>query len=246
MNSYSEAENARGYSEFMDSEEGKTQQKLIWEAIFPRVKGDKILDAACGTGWFAGKLAAKKNGQEKFNVSACDASASLVERARAAYPNVHFDVADLSQKNMPYAAESFSTVVLNMALHDFADMPNVLKNLRALLQPNGALLVTVANPYYSFPVGTWKRGLIGRILNRRPTLKLGDYGALARNPDRAFKWHSGNTSYFYTLPEMIKAGIAAGFTLTNVSDVMANSDSGTFGRHYKMYRYPLIVLLEFN
>ncbi len=241
MNSYSEPKNAASYASFMESEEGETQQRLVWEAVFPCVKGGNVLDAACGTGWFAGKLAG-----EKFKVSACDASASLIEAARASYPNVHFDVADLLEKNLPYAAASFSTVVLNMALHDFADMPAVLKNLHSLLEPNGTLLVTVANPYYSFPVGTWKRGLIGRILNRKANLKTRDYGALARSKDRSFKWHSGNTSYFYTLPEMIEASIAAGFTLTHISDVMEKTETRSFGRQYKMYRYPLITLLEFN
>lgn len=233
MNSYSEPKNAKKYWEFLDSEEGQTQRNLIWHAVAPRVVGEKILDAACGTGWFAGKLGG--------NVIGCDASPALIAQARAQFPNVHFDVADLSAKNLPYAPENFSTIVLNMALHDFADADTVLKNLHSLLARDGTLIATIANPYYSFPVGAWKRGV---LFWKKPTLKLRDYGALARNPDRSFKWHSGNTSYFYTLPEMVSAALAAGFVITKMTDVMADADAKNFGRQYKMFRYPLVLLLE--
>jgi ubiquinone/menaquinone biosynthesis C-methylase UbiE len=245
MNSYSETKNARSYAAFMQSEEGQTQQRLVWEAVSPRTRsdrGDKILDAACGTGWFAGKLALEKPGTD---IAACDASPALIDHARSHYKNIKFDVADLSQENLPYAPESFSTIVLNMALHDFADPVAVLANLHTLLEKDGTLLVTVANPYYSFPVGTWKRGWLGKLLNKKPTLRLTNYGTLARAQNRAFTWHSGNTSYFYTLPEMLNAAVAAGFTLAHTADVMEISETQNFDREYKMSRYPLVLLLEF-
>ena len=252
MNSYSNPENARMYAEFLNSEEGQTQQRLLWDAVshlVPAAPGARVLDAACGTGWFAGRFSQEHAG---VDVRGCDASPALVDQARVLYPNVPFKVADLSEcysvdgVQPPYAPRSFTSIVLNMAMHDFYDLQRSLANLFTMAKAGGTLIATVANPYYSYPVGMWKRGWTGAILNAKPRLKLDDYGKLMRSADRTFEWHSGNRSYFYTLPEMVNAATAAGFTLSTMHDVMDTSDSSKFSRQYKMYRYPLVILLEFS
>jgi ubiquinone/menaquinone biosynthesis C-methylase UbiE len=246
MSSYQQPDKAKEFADFLDTEEGEVQKDLHWQAIKKLLDLStpaNILDAACGTGWLAGKIK-ESAPTDKISVFGCDSSIPLIQNAKERFVDIHFDLADL-QDTLPYTEKFFDSIILNMAIHDLNQPEKALANLNRVLKNDGQLIITLANPYYSYPVGIWKRGILDFLLGRKPVLRLKDYWSF-KKADRSFTWHSGNSSYFYTLPETINWLVAARFKLDSMEEITNPVDSQKFGRRYKMHRYPLNLLLSLS
>lgn len=239
MNFYQDKETAEEFITFLESENGVIQKTILLETLskhLPENPNSAILDAACGNGWLAGKLSIRYSSVEAF-----DSSSTLIDNAKKQFPNINFQVLDAGSP-LPYAENMFDTVILNMASHDLADQPTSFANLYTCLKPGGTFLMTLANPYYSFPVGVWKRGVWRALLGKKPLLKLRPYHFFKNLHNRAFKWNNKLTSRFYPLSEQVNNLLAAGFILRSMQDLESNVDSETFNAHYQLYRFPIIVL----
>ncbi len=74
--------------------------------------GERILDLGCGTGHLTNAIA--QSGADAFGL---DSSANMIAKARVAYPNLHFDVADARDfKVEPQVDAVFSNAVLHWVL----------------------------------------------------------------------------------------------------------------------------------
>jgi len=60
-----------------------------------------------------------------------------------------------------------------LLLHNLENQQQAYDNFYNLLKPTGRLLVVTVNPYYGYPVGVWKRGLVGRLFNKNRSLNCG-------------------------------------------------------------------------
>ena len=118
--------------------------------FLPPVKGKRILDAGCGTGWYAAELA----GREAL-VTAIDSSAEMIRHARERLssstvnhlePRVDFQVADLRQPLAFAANGAFDGVVSSLVLHYLRDWGPTLAEFRRVLQPNGWLVFSTHHP----------------------------------------------------------------------------------------------------
>ncbi len=236
--SYNSREGADEYIRFINSQDGLIEQAVLWEAVSARLgeAGGPVLDAACGQGWLTAKLATKCG-----QAQGCDGSEYLIDYAKQHYPGGKFTVADLA-KPLSCTGESFKTVILNMAAHDLPDQAAAFKNIFTVLKPGGKFIITIANPYYAYPVGVWKRGIIGRLLFKQPSLKVRPYNLMEKN----FVWGKNLKPHFYPLSEQINNALSAGFTLTHFEDLKMDKDSGKFNLNYQLYRFPHILLLEFK
>lgn len=239
--SYVKDEGALSYLEFINSQDGQIFQQVQGDAIVARISGQNlsVLDAGAGPGWLSNRL--MKLGQK---VEACDASPLLVNYAKAHYPGVNFLVADIT-KDLPYPTESFDCIILSMAALDLSNQKTAFNNLHRVLKPGGKLIATMVNPYYGYPVGVWKRGILGFVLRKFPALKLRPYNFYLRDNNRAFRWNGGKlTSYFYTLPEQLNAFLQTRFRLAYMEDVAINSDDKSYSLKYRLYRFPIYLLIE--
>jgi SAM-dependent methyltransferase len=242
MNPYNSKHSAKEYLEFLNSENGKLQQEFLWSAIRNHLPVDTdahILDAACGSGWLAEKMHATFP-----SVSGFDSSEMLVNTAKAQYANIAFQVADIHQP-LPYPEETFDTVVLNMAATDLAKPIDAYKNIAHALKPNGSLIVTLPNPYYTYPVGIWKRSVHDFLLGRKPRLRL---RSLPYNPKELLpSWDPKNpTSHFYSLPDHMSSVMEAGLIFNILEEIRSQEDSPTFNLQYQLFRFPLFLLLEYK
>lgn len=243
--SYQNSETALKYLEFTRSKNGQIQQEVLFQAILnhlPPAQGGKILDAACGGGWLAEKLAKELKTSQ---VQGCDFSSGLIKDAKQNFPELTFQVADLTSP-LPYPEAYFQTVILNMAAHDINNLNLAFQNISRVTEPNGNLIITIANPYYAFPVGVWKRGWLNFLLRRKPVLKLRSYFAFKNKTDRSFGWNGKFNSYFYTLPEYIQTARAAGFGLETMEDIQSLKDDPNFNMRYQLFRFPTMLLLVFK
>jgi SAM-dependent methyltransferase len=115
--------------------------------VLPDVKGKRILDAGCGSGWYAEQL--MKRGAI---VSAIDASAAMVDHARVRLSQIdaepgRFDlkVADLADK-LPFDDASFDGIVSPLVLHYLRDWRPTLREMRRVLKAHGWLLFSTHHP----------------------------------------------------------------------------------------------------
>ncbi|MCC7356329.1 MAG: class I SAM-dependent methyltransferase [Candidatus Doudnabacteria bacterium] len=242
MNPYNDKQTTAEYLHFLNSENGQIQQDVLSKALEQKLEKNndlKILDAACGSGWLTKKLS------EKYPfIEGCDSAVTLIEHAKVQYPNVKFSVANL-QSPLPYTPESFNTIILNMAATDLSKLEEAYKNLETVLKPNGQLLVTIPNPMNTYPFGIWKRSLIDRLLFRKPQLFL---RPLPYNSQELLpSWNASTpTSRYYSLEDHINSVTKNNFALTNFVEIRSDTDSPKFNLQYQLYRYPLLLLLEFK
>jgi demethylmenaquinone methyltransferase/2-methoxy-6-polyprenyl-1,4-benzoquinol methylase len=96
--------------------------------------GDRVLDAACGTGDLA--IIAAKAGAE---VTGLDFSERMLERARRKAPDLEWVRGDLLA--LPFADGSFDAATVGFGVRNVSDLPGAITELRRVLRPGGRLAV---------------------------------------------------------------------------------------------------------
>jgi demethylmenaquinone methyltransferase/2-methoxy-6-polyprenyl-1,4-benzoquinol methylase len=94
--------------------------------------GDRVLDAACGTGELA--LEARRAGTE---VTGLDFSAAMLERARRKDAAVEWVQGDALA--LPFADASFDAATVGFGVRNLDDLGAGLRELRRVLRPGGRL-----------------------------------------------------------------------------------------------------------
>ena len=117
-------------------------------------KGDRVLDAACGTGDLA--LAGLKAGAGR--VTGLDFSEQMLERARRKAPP-RTDVLEWVQGDLlalPFADETFDAATVGFGVRNVADLELGLRELRRVVRPGGRLAILeitqprgALKPFYS-------------------------------------------------------------------------------------------------
>jgi demethylmenaquinone methyltransferase/2-methoxy-6-polyprenyl-1,4-benzoquinol methylase len=97
--------------------------------------GDRVLDAACGTGDLA--LADAAAGARE--VVGVDFSPRMLERARRKSPEIEWVEADLLA--LPFADGSFDAATVGFGVRNVAELERGLRELRRILRPGGRLAV---------------------------------------------------------------------------------------------------------
>jgi SAM-dependent methyltransferase len=105
------------------------------------VAGKRVLDAACGPGLYAEQLA-----QAGATVVGFDQSARMVALARERVPSGEFRVHDLADPLDWLGDATFDLVLCALAIEYVDDRVGALRELRRVLEPNGALVISRGHP----------------------------------------------------------------------------------------------------
>jgi demethylmenaquinone methyltransferase/2-methoxy-6-polyprenyl-1,4-benzoquinol methylase len=113
-------------------------------------KGDRVLDAACGTGDLA--IADLKAGAGK--VTGLDFSEKMLERARAKRTSIEWLQGDMLA--LPFADETFDAATVGFGVRNVENLELGLSELRRVLRPGGRLAILeitqprgALRPFYS-------------------------------------------------------------------------------------------------
>lgn len=169
-------------------------------AIIAAVRGRsprRVLDAGCGEGWLTREL-----GKGGVDVVGVDASAALIEAARAAgggeFHNVSYEELESDPRRLGAAA--FDAVVCNFALlHE--DIEPLLRTFAGILTREGALLIQTVHPWSA-------RGESGYVDGWR-TEEFSSFGEEFVEP---MPW------YFRTLGSWSDVIRRAGFTIARIEE----------------------------
>jgi demethylmenaquinone methyltransferase / 2-methoxy-6-polyprenyl-1,4-benzoquinol methylase len=126
-------------------------------------RGDRVLDACCGTGDLA--LEARRHGGE---VTGLDFSERMLERARRKEPAIEWIRGDVL--SLPFADGVFDAVTVGFGIRNVDDLERGVRELRRVLRPGGRLgileLTTPRGPLAPFYRLWFDRAipLLGRVL----------------------------------------------------------------------------------
>jgi demethylmenaquinone methyltransferase/2-methoxy-6-polyprenyl-1,4-benzoquinol methylase len=97
--------------------------------------GDRVLDAACGTGDLA--VAATKAGAAR--VTGLDFSEEMLARARRKAPELEWVRGDMLA--LPFADATFDAATVGFGVRNVSDLELALRELRRVLRPGGRLAI---------------------------------------------------------------------------------------------------------
>jgi demethylmenaquinone methyltransferase/2-methoxy-6-polyprenyl-1,4-benzoquinol methylase len=97
--------------------------------------GDRVLDAACGTGDLA--LADLRAGASR--VTGLDFSERMLARARTKAPALEWVQGDMLA--LPFEPESFDAATVGFGVRNVSDLPLGLRELRRVLRPGGRVAI---------------------------------------------------------------------------------------------------------
>jgi demethylmenaquinone methyltransferase/2-methoxy-6-polyprenyl-1,4-benzoquinol methylase len=143
--------------------------------------GDRVLDAACGTGDLA--LADLRAGAGR--VTGLDFSERMLERARAKGPQIEWIQGDMLA--LPFADGTFDAATVGFGARNVADLPLALRELRRVLRPGGRVAILeitqargVAKPFF----GLWFDRVVPLLGKALPGKGAGAYSYLPASVKR--------------------------------------------------------------
>ena len=149
----------------------KTYLNPIMLKLLGSVKRKRILDLACGNGYFS-RLLAKKHAI----VTGIDYSEKLVELAvlqTGKNLNIKFSVGDASNLKC-VKSNYFDVVVCNVSFHDIQKIDDAIKECARVLKNKGKLLFSIPHP--GFHMGDRKKDNKGYYKAVRQYMSIGSVG----------------------------------------------------------------------
>ena len=116
------------------------EQSIVWPMLDGLPRESTVLDAACGTGRHAVRLA-----DAGHTVIGVDSSEAMLEHARAKLPGATFHVGELER--IPLASSSVDAVVCALALSHARDLRPGVDEIARVVRPGGCVIVSNPHPF---------------------------------------------------------------------------------------------------
>jgi len=105
--------------------------------------------------------------------------------------------------------------------------------------------MTIPNPGLTYPAAVWKRSFMDILLRRKPKLKMRKAPKGGETIEREFG-DCKISSHFYPLSDYVTAASKSNIKLKANIEIKSQTDSQDFDLRYQLFRYPLLLLLEFE
>ena len=146
------------YLDYLKSDDDRLRRELLDPIMVGEIAppGKTILDLGCGEGYFS--QAMRSIGAKQ--VVGVDIAPALIESARRRDPAGSYEVYDIVPEPVHWPA-TFDAVVAHMVMMDISDIDTAYAKISNSLLPLGRLVLSIVNPYYAYPVGSWRSAAPG-------------------------------------------------------------------------------------
>lgn len=150
-------------------EKGDVRHELVINPIVEKFLGDLsgkvVLDAGCGNGYIARKMA--KNAKKVVGV---DFTEELVDIAKGKSKNLkNLEFKTASVEKLPFKDESFDVVLCNMVLMDLENLDAAVSEISRVVKRKGLVVISTQHPAFEnahkdYPLRNEKKEEIGRVV----------------------------------------------------------------------------------
>ncbi len=235
---------AEWYDEYLEDDDSY-QAKVIAPnllRVLALKKGDRVIDIACGQGFFSRLFA-----ETGAKVVGADISKELIAIAKKRSPEINFSVASAHALSCAKDAQ-FDVATTVLAIQNIENVSDVFAEARRVLAPRGRLVLVMNHPAFRIPKRSrweWdeKEGIQYRRLD----------GYLSQS-SHAIVMHPGQeasestVSYHRSLQDFFKALSKAGFAVTRLEEWISHKQSEKGPRQAAEDRarkeFPLFLMLE--
>ncbi|HET9641621.1 MAG TPA: methyltransferase domain-containing protein [Candidatus Paceibacterota bacterium] len=232
------------YDELLEGGDDTYQTQVILPnllRILDVKPGDRVLDIACGQGFFARAFQ-----EAGASVTGVDVSKELITLASKESRNISYHVA--SSTALPVPDASFDKAVIVLALGNIADIDGTFKEARRALVPRGRLVLVVNHPAFRVPRHSdWQYEEASKTQYRRIGRYLsGETVVIDMHPGE--KHGEKTLSYHRSLQDISKSLRKNGFATLRLEEWISHKRSGAGPRQLAedtaRKEIPLFLTLE--
>lgn len=213
------------YANDQETSEFAEVNKAVVKERFSSLDGLSVLDLGCGYGWYADYFTSIG-----ADITACDGSEAMLSLAKAKYPSIRFDQADLL-KPLPYRDRQFDLVFSNQVLMDIDPLDGLFREINRILKHDGIFYFSIVHP--AFYDCLWGKDETGfrrtKIMEKylTPYFFENRYWGETRHYHRTISWY-------------LNAVTDAGFRLLHMDEPKS------YDGIHKSDEFPLFLFAEFE
>jgi len=215
---------SKWYDDYLSADLDSCQKQVILPNLLRLVspkKGDRILDIACGTGYFSRELS--KYGAE---VIGTDISGALIDIASKSSPKKIKYFVSSSINFSQVTDNSIDAALLVMAIQNIEDVKNTFYECRRVLKKGNSFFIVMNHPAFRIPkASSWKWDKENKIQYRRVDKYLSESKEeIIMNPGKGgnvktISFHRPIQYYFKLLDN-------TGFSVSRLEEWISHKQSG--------------------
>ena len=233
------------YDNYLETNKDSYQEKVIAPNLIRLLdikKGMKILDLACGQGFFSRKFAALG-----ATVAGADISKELIATAKKRSPKIDFHATPADKLGFAQG-ETYDALTIVLAIQNIENMQGVFNEAWRVLKPGGRMILVLNHPLFRIPKrSSWGFDQAQNTQYRRIDAYLSSTTSkILMHPGQAAS--EATISYHRSLQEFFKALNKAKFTVSRLEEWNSHkkSEAGPRQKAEDAARkeIPLFMMLE--
>lgn len=239
------------YDDYLENNQDTYQVKVIWPNLLRLLEiksGEKILDLACGSGFFSREIA-KQN--KNLEITGVDVSPELIKLAQENsrdFKNIKYLVASaegLTNLENNY----FDKIICVLALQNIENVKLVFAEINRVVKSSGKIILVLNHPAFRIPgASSWLWDDVSKRQARRLDKYLSEskseilmHPGKAENSEKTVSFHRPLQHYF-------KLIASAGLAVTRLEEWISHKSSETGPRKIAedqaRHEFPLFLCLE--